>query len=101
MGNTISILCMVVGALGLSAAIALFARPDTFRVKTWIKIVSYLNFIIDMAGALLIFGHFQSGWSQAAHDLGTAMILTSSTGLLSVFLYVHVKVIPAQRKGFK
>jgi hypothetical protein len=99
MATYIIAVSVLLTVLGMASVVILFSNPKTFRVPSWVKALGYTNFIIDMAGAMLIIGHFQIGWPRVFHDLGTAMILTSGAGLLGVFLYVHIRVVPVARKG--
>lgn len=94
----ITAMASILFMLSMASAGILFSNPKTFRVKPWIKLLSYLNFMLDGAGGIVLFGHTALGWPLFMAYIGAAFILTSGAGLLAIFLYVHALVIPRDRR---
>lgn len=94
----ITVMASAVFMLSLASAVLLFANPRTFNLGLWVKLLGYLNFIIDGAGGIILVGHTAFGWPLFMAYVGTSLILTSGAGLLAIFLYVHAVIVPRDRR---
>ncbi len=93
MDQIIQYQALVVLALSMMSATMLLSLPRVFRLPSFLKVISFLVFMVDMAGGMIIYSHFALGWSEQYHDLGTIMILFGTAGTLLLFLYIHYVIV--------
>jgi hypothetical protein len=97
----IGVAASVVFTMALLSIIITHVRADTFKLPTITKSVSFATLTLDLVGgALVITGAIYDPThplSTVFEHFGIAMIMTSTSLLLSLFVWVHNFYIPRKR----